>query len=235
MRQPLFISLFVFLGLIGYAQDRIFMRDSTILYGKVTEVGLDKIKYTKAELPQGPSYEILKSDVIKLVYRSGYTEVISVANLSKEDQKVVNSYRDTCNYSKIFILFKGKSDQVFPCYFNNELIWTMKSLSRLEYKVYSEGEIEIYRYSNKSYVKDGPTKGPTIKLNVRHGQFYGLKITLPYPQALNPNKRFEIIAISDRDEFLRFLKEEYYGFTPYKNLEFIGQEDTNKQIIQKEH
>jgi hypothetical protein len=105
--------------------------------------------------------------------------------------------------------------------------------SRLEYKLFSEGELEIYRYSNKSYVKDGPTKGPTMKLAIRHGQFYGLKITVPYPQALNPNKRFEISVITDRDEFLRFLKEEYYGFKPFKDHELIGQEDINKPIIQK--
>ena len=91
----------------------------------------------------------------------------------------------------------------------------------------------LYRYTYKCYVKDGPTKGPTIKLAIKHSQFYSLKITIPYSQALNPNKRFEINAISDKDEFLRFLKEEYYGFKPFKDHEYIGQEDIKNPIIRK--
>jgi hypothetical protein len=204
------------------------MKDKTVEQGKVLEISIDKIKFKKVQLPKGPTYEVLKRDVVKIKYSNGYTEVFDTTSVFKNASFSRNKGSDTCNYSKIFIVFEGLGDDKFPCYFNDRYIWTLKPNTRLEYKLFSEGKLKVYRYSERSYVRIGPSQ----QITVQHGQFYGFIIKIPHPQGLDPNKRYSLELISDYNEFDRFLKNDYYGFEPFKECEFIGEEDPKKPVIQ---
>jgi hypothetical protein len=201
------------------------MKDKTVQMGKVLEVDVDKIKYKKTELPNGPTYEILKKDVLKIQYWNGYTEIYdSLLATVEKTKKAVN---DTCDYSKIFVVFDAFGDYSFPLYFNGKYIWTLKPSSRLEYKFFSEGFLLVERMPNKNKRQ----KQPSVSLDIIHGQFYGIRITIPYPQSVDPTKKFKVELISDSTDFAQFLKNEYYGFTPFKVKEFIGVEDRKKPTV----
>ena len=59
-------------GTSSSGADRIFMKNKTMLTGKVTKVSDQKIEYTKEE--SGPLYELLRKDIAKIEYGSGKIE-----------------------------------------------------------------------------------------------------------------------------------------------------------------
>lgn len=55
--------------------DEIILRSGVIIKGKVTEIGVDEIKYKKCENLEGPTIAILKSEVFLIKYPNGTTDV----------------------------------------------------------------------------------------------------------------------------------------------------------------
>lgn len=85
--MPRLLSLLVafsFLVLSVQAQDKIHRKGGEIIHGKVTEVGLDEIKYKLASEPDGPVYAISKDRLIKVVYANGRVESYLTALNDKE-------------------------------------------------------------------------------------------------------------------------------------------------------
>lgn len=67
--------------------DKIFSKDGTTLSAKVLEVLPTEIKYKKASNPGGPTYTVLKSDVIKIVYANGEVELMAAAVTKSTEPK----------------------------------------------------------------------------------------------------------------------------------------------------
>ena len=63
------------LGIVSLqAQDKIYKKDGQIISAKVTEVGVDEIKYLLHEEITGPVYVIEKILLIKIVFANGRVE-----------------------------------------------------------------------------------------------------------------------------------------------------------------
>ena len=63
----------------GLAQDNIVLRTGEEVKAKVEEVGLNEIKYKRADNPTGPLYTILKSEVLMIKYENGTKDVFAEA------------------------------------------------------------------------------------------------------------------------------------------------------------
>jgi len=109
-------------------------------------------------------------------------------------------------------------------YFNNTLICTLKNHQRLSYKFFSEGFLIIDRkYKKKS--------GPNVSFAIEKGKSYGVRIEEPYPQALDPNKKYRLTSTTNIQDFNSFMENEFNKLKPYKEDDFILQEDPKNVII----
>lgn len=228
MNKILFsICLLSFVFSLCNAQSYIFKKDKTILNANILEVGVDIIKFKKVELPNGPTYEILKSDVIKIQYSNGYVDTfIMQSNTDSVNQIIEKKFLDTIHYSEIYILFNDGQDlsQQFPIYLNGKYLCTIKNHMRITYKLYSTGFLLIERKHKKKI-------GPGTQLIIESGKKYGVRIGEPYPQGLDPRKRFTIEGIYGKREVEMFLRDEFYGFKPFKDEEMFLEEDIENPII----
>lgn len=57
--------------------DVIILNDGEIIHGKVVEVGIERIRYQRTDIPDGPVYEIFRSEVFAISYRNKITEYFS--------------------------------------------------------------------------------------------------------------------------------------------------------------
>ena len=75
--KRILLVLVVLLGFSSFvfSQDKIYRKGGQTIKAKVTEIGIDEIKYKLFDEPDGPSYSIEKDRIIKIVYQSGRTEV----------------------------------------------------------------------------------------------------------------------------------------------------------------
>jgi len=220
------ILLTIFLlPLYGLSQDYIFLKDSTIQKGKILEVNVDKIKYRKIEIQNGPLYEIKKAEVLKIQYSNGYVDYLDNVVNAEYDSPIVKS--DSINYSMIYIVFNDGFDQsqIFPIYFNDHYIYRLKNHMRLAYKIESEGILKVERKWKKKI-------GPSLEIIVEHGKQFGITIEEPYPQGLDPNKRFSISSVSDSVDFRKFMQDVFYGFKPFKECDITMEENRKDPIIQ---
>jgi len=213
MKNILVLVLIIFLQLNGNTQDFIYKKDNIVQEGKILEITTDKIKYKKAEIPKGPTYEILLSDVIKIRYNNGYTDIINPLLNDSLIKKNNNIGFDTLSFSLIYILFNHGQDlsQNFPIYLNGEYLLTIRNHTRVCYKRFTTGDQIFERRGVNTY-----KNGPRTTIFIEAGKSYGIRIKEPYPQGLDPNRRFSIEVIKDSIEFNTFLKDEFYGFNPFK-------------------
>ncbi|MTI40273.1 hypothetical protein [Fulvivirga lutimaris] len=74
------------------AQDKIYKKDRSVIECKITEVGLDEIKYIDPELEDGPIISISVDDIIKIEFSNGrvieYKDKLNDPNTYSEDKKV---------------------------------------------------------------------------------------------------------------------------------------------------
>jgi len=87
MNRLLIIIVLFLIRFINYSQDTIVMKHNKIQVGRVVEVDVNKIKFKKSELPNGPIYEISKRDVIKIHYSNGYTDFVGIGIEPKMNNK----------------------------------------------------------------------------------------------------------------------------------------------------
>lgn len=81
-----FTSLLFLFVLQGFAQDKIYLTDNSVVNGKVTEVGTTEIKYKKAENLTGPDYVMPKSMIAMIIYENGTHEVINASESTNHTQ-----------------------------------------------------------------------------------------------------------------------------------------------------
>ncbi len=83
MKKIICLLLVVLSGItISFAQDKIVKGNGEIISGQVLEIKTEVITYKKATNLTGPTYEILKTDVHKIIFKNGSEEIITA--LSKE-------------------------------------------------------------------------------------------------------------------------------------------------------
>jgi hypothetical protein len=222
MIRNLFFTFFILHQCFCFSQDLIYLKNKTIQEGKVVEVTTEKIKYKKAEIANSPTYELLKNEVVKITYPSGYTDIFDTSFANKTLPTL-----DSANFSIIYVLFHyGQDDsQVFPLYFNGQYICTMRNHMRMKFKIYSDGVLSCERRSGKNF-------GPKANLVIVHGKIYGISIDVPYPYALDPNKRFSLRTYNIRNEVDEFLKKRFYHFKTY-NKDLDLKEDIKNPICIK--
>src|ERR1035438_1384071 len=71
-----FLLVFAFNG-TSFCQDVIIMLNNESVQAKIEEVGVNVIKYRKADNMDGPIYDMPKSDVYMIVYNNGSRDVIN--------------------------------------------------------------------------------------------------------------------------------------------------------------
>jgi hypothetical protein len=96
LRSVLSVALFI-TGMQAVAQDTIYYKTPGSIVVIVKEVSQTEVKYKKAEMPDGPTYIINKSDIAKIVYKNGYTEVIKESSSSPESLQVTISDQPSQN------------------------------------------------------------------------------------------------------------------------------------------
>ena len=69
--------LFAIIFSTAFSQDDIIMQNDNVVRGKVEEVGVNLIRYRKADNMDGPIYDMPKGDVYMIVYSNGSRDVIN--------------------------------------------------------------------------------------------------------------------------------------------------------------
>jgi hypothetical protein len=65
--------------------DVIIKNNGDIIYGKVTEVTL--VKYKRTDIPDGPLYQLLRSEVYAISYRNQLKEILNIGFIPPVTQK----------------------------------------------------------------------------------------------------------------------------------------------------
>lgn len=64
---------------IGFSQDTIFKRNKEIVIAKILEISDSEVKYKRFDLPEGPDYIEIKSNIAIIKYSNGLTESFQAA------------------------------------------------------------------------------------------------------------------------------------------------------------
>jgi len=158
MKAWILFLLFLFCEFFSFSQDFMYLKDKSVQKVKILEISIDKIKYKKVEILDGPTYEIIKSDVIKVHYSNGFIDVFHPEyDTDSLFMATPKQKYDTIDYSMLYIVFNSTQDesQIFPIYFNDIYICTLKNHQRLSYKLFSEGSLV---FSRKIKTKTGKFK-----------------------------------------------------------------------------
>lgn len=90
--------VFIFIALLGLsikAQDKIIKVNGDTIRAKVLEVGTNAVSYKKAASPDGTTFTELNSNISKIIFSNGTTEVISKGNDQAGNNKVNNTSTNT--------------------------------------------------------------------------------------------------------------------------------------------
>ncbi|MCX6280688.1 MAG: hypothetical protein NTU51_01850 [Bacteroidetes bacterium] len=226
MKNFMLLLALLSLALTCFAQDYIFKTDKSIIKAKVLEVSLDIVKYKRAEMLTGPTYEIRKSEVVKIQYANGFTDVFQKDTIHDTINVKKTGIRDTSRYAIIYIVYNygQNEDDFFSAYLNNEYRFTLWNHSRCTLKIYSEGMITFDRRRwNKT--------GPSVSFLVEHGKAYGLSIRLDHPQNVDRTKRFSITKYEGGKDVNDFLANEFDSFKPFKSSDLKIVEDIKQPFI----
>lgn len=112
MKTTSLIFLFSFCFLFIKAQDTLYLKNSDKVPVYVKEVSQTEVQYKKAELMDGPMYIINKNDIVKIVYKNGYTDVIK-STATEPARPLVVQYESTPNINNDKITFQDTKKRYF--------------------------------------------------------------------------------------------------------------------------
>jgi hypothetical protein len=201
------------------------MKDKTVQKAKVLEVTLDKVKFLKFEVRTGPTYEILKSEVIKIRYANGYTDVFDKGSLSDTLDVNTKNRHDSVDYCMIYIVnaYNQGEKLKFPIYLNGKYVFTIKKYDRGIIKLFSGGLLVLERQPNKK-------SSPRLNLIIEAGKFYGISID-HHPERNIMNKRYSVRVVTDSVDFKKYMNFEFNGPNFDNKGCKIFQEDPSNPII----
>ncbi|MGR3857414.1 hypothetical protein [Chryseobacterium indologenes] len=76
MKTKLYILPLLLMGVVCYSQDKISMKNGTLLDVKLIEIGTSNITYKELDNLDGPIHAIDKSEVFQISYNNGKTDVL---------------------------------------------------------------------------------------------------------------------------------------------------------------
>lgn len=101
------LTLTLLISFVTQAQDVIIKKNGDEIKSKVLEVALTIIKYKKFDNPNGPTFEILKSEVFMIKYENGTKDIINPIVEKKEpNETIIRS--DKAEKDKSSLAFTGK-------------------------------------------------------------------------------------------------------------------------------
>lgn len=95
--KQFYLFLLMSASCLTYGQDIIFKTDGSRINAKVSKVATETIEYKNLDNPDGPSYEVSKKEVTKIVYKNGYVEDISGTPSEKKIIFQENFDRSNCS------------------------------------------------------------------------------------------------------------------------------------------
>lgn len=106
MRKYKLLALSFFICFTSQAQDLIIKKNGDEIKSKVLEVALKIIKYKKFDNPNGPTFEILKSEIFIIKYENGTKDVLNVIDHNTDDvDKDKTDLAFTGKHSSISIVY----------------------------------------------------------------------------------------------------------------------------------
>ena len=207
-------------------QDYIFKKDSTVLNAKVLEVNVDKIKFKRLEILDGPVYEIYKTEVWKVRYHNKFEDIFDTTFAKKIAKYMVGFKIDTTKFSMIYIISDPSISEYlnFPVYFNEQFIGWLNKHSRISAKIYSQGLITISRSPN-------PKEKIKIDLVIKTRQKYAVILEMPLPNSYNKSKKYRLSAFSKEADIKTFLQNYFMDFNPKNLKDKVYEEDLKNPVI----
>ena len=83
MKKLLIIACFLFIMNIVNAQDIITLKSGETISAKVSEIGINEIKYYKVANLQGPVYVTSKAEIFQITYANGAKDVFVVNDIQQ--------------------------------------------------------------------------------------------------------------------------------------------------------
>lgn len=100
--KKIVLALFIFFPAFLFAQDVIYLKNGTEIKAHVKEVGVYDIRYKRADNADGPMMVLMKTEVNKIKYENGSTDVFNAAVKTAGEQEVTD-------YKFSFMPFLGVS------------------------------------------------------------------------------------------------------------------------------
>lgn len=108
MKHINFLLLTLTIGLSTFAQDIVIKKNGDEIKAKVLEVALTIVKYKKFDNLNGPTFEILKSEIFMIKYENGTKDVINPIEQKKEVNKERIENTDNTKKDNSSLAFTGK-------------------------------------------------------------------------------------------------------------------------------
>jgi hypothetical protein len=157
-KQIFFLLLCLGWCFIAVAQDVIVLKNGNETQAKVTEIGLDEIKYKKFSNLDGPTYTLQKSEVFMIKYENGDKDFFGLDNATAEEETeivedaeipsvlIAPNSPDAPSDCAILHLYRpgGMGTAVsYDVYLDDELLCRMKNNSWATVKIYDEGARQL--------------------------------------------------------------------------------------------
>lgn len=157
----------IFNAYLCLSQDVITKKSNEDIQAKVIEVTNAEVRYKKFDNQNGPTYTILKSDILIIRYENGTKDIFS--------EMVKNSNED--KYGKVYFIrstgFQG-SAVAFTAFIDKQLV------CKLNNKKFSIHNVKVgeHTFSVQFAGKNAKEKAEIIKINIEEGKTYYIQMVL---------------------------------------------------------
>lgn len=98
------IGILLMANKVSKAQDTIFKKNNDIVIAKIHIISATEVKYSRSDLPDGPTYTSNKSDIIKIKYANGLVDDFSLPEKKKENNASVIKNGNSSTLAPDYIL-----------------------------------------------------------------------------------------------------------------------------------
>lgn len=130
--NKILLILFLFVCSNGFAQDVIVKKDGSTILSKVLEVNTSDIKYKKYSNLDGPTYTILKTELLSINYKNGECEKFTseeIGYVSKTTSSVSTSSVSNDTVNQVWLDFMNNRSAVYKkTHKNKEAKWQYRIL-----------------------------------------------------------------------------------------------------------
>jgi hypothetical protein len=196
MKKSILVLLYLLVSLSILAQDKIYLKNNTIITCKVVDVGLNEVKYLTPDLEDGPTISIGVEDLIKIVLSNGreiefknpLTDPAAYLDDKKKAIKIhfLSPLSEHLSFSLEKSIKPGRSFEstlgVIGLGFNtnNDSKSSGVALSG-GYKFMRSPDFYSHR-SKYAHIMKGSYIKPEILLSIYHNEYHDLFFNTPIPQ-----------------------------------------------------